>query len=87
MPFCIGNEGVRSPEGHFSRNFSSFGGNLLCWSYENFPKSSLTRRLYDRYGLPECVLYMYWSFFHQKKMEMLHRMQLDFPELFPGRKK
>lgn len=87
MPFCIGNEGVRSPEGHFSRNFSSFGGNLLCWNYENFPKSSLTRRLYDRYGLPECVLYMYWSFFHQKKMEMLHRMQLDFPELFPGRKK
>ena len=87
MPFCIGNEGARSPEGHFSRNFSSFGGNLLCWSYENFPESTLTRRLYERYGLPECVLYMYWSFFHQKKMEMLRRMQLDFPELFPGRMK
>ena len=86
FPFSVGNEGVRSPEGHFSRNFSSFGGNLLCWSYENFPESALTRDLFNRYGRHECVLYLYWSFFHRKKMEMLHRMQLDFPEIFPGKK-
>ena len=87
FPFCIGNEGSRSPQGHFTRNFSSFGGNLLCWSYENFPESQLTARLLNRYGEPDCVLYMYWSFFHRKKMDMLARMQEDFPDLFPGRKK
>ena len=86
FPFCIGNEGERSPKGHFTRHFSSFGGNLLCWSYENFPQSSLTRELLNRYGLPESVTYMYWSFFHQKKLTELQRMQQDFPGLFPGKK-
>ena len=86
FPFCIGNEGERSPQGHFSRNFSSFGGNLLCWSYENFPKSALTQELLNRYGLPESVTYMYWSFFHQKKITELQRMQQDFPAFFPGKK-
>ena len=85
-PFSIGNEGVRSPEGHFSRNFSSFGGNLLCWSYEYFPESSLTQRLFARYGLSDCVQYLYWSYFHQKKIEQLKKMQQDFPGLYPGRK-
>ena len=85
-PFSIGNEGVRSPEGHFSRNFSSFGGNLLCWSYEYFPQSSLTQRLFDRYGLSDCIQYLYWSYFHQKKIEQLQKMQQDFPEFYPGRK-
>ena len=86
FPFSVGNEGERSPQGHFTRNFSSFGGNLLCWSYENFPESQLTARLISRYGEPDCVLYMYWSFFHRKKMDMLARMKEDFPDLFPGRK-
>lgn len=85
-PFSIGNEGERSPEGHFSRNFSSFGGNLLCWSYEYFPQSSLTQRLFDRYGLSDCIQYLYWSYFHQKKIEQLQKMQQDFPEFYPGRK-
>lgn len=85
-PFSIGNEGERSPEGHFSRNFSSFGGNLLCWSYEYFPQSSLTQRLFARYGLSDCIQYLYWSYFHQKKIEQLQKMQQDFPEFYPGRK-
>lgn len=86
FPFNIGNEGVRSPEGHFTRNFSSFGGNLLCWSYENFPRSSFTQALIRRYGMPESLLYMYWSYFHQKKVEQLRQMQQDFGALFPGKK-
>lgn len=86
FPFCIGNEGERSPQGHFTRNFSSFGGNLLCWSYEYFPNSTLTRELLVRYGVPESVTYMYWSFFHQKKVDMLQRLREDFPDFFPGRK-
>ncbi len=86
FPFSIGNEGERSPKGHFTRNFSSFGGNLLCWSYEYFPRSSLTANLLERYGLPDSVLYMYWSFFHRKRIDMLERMQHDFSDLYPGKK-
>ena len=86
FPFSVGNEGERSPKGHFTRNFSSFGGNLLCWSYEYFPHSALTKHLLDRYGLPDSTLYMYWSFFHRKKMDMLERMQQDFADLYPGKK-
>ncbi len=86
FPFNIGNEGVRSPEGHFTRNISSFGGNLLCWSYENFPGSSLTQALIDRYGISDSLQYMYWSYFHQKKLEQLRQMQQDFGALFPGKK-
>ena len=86
FPFNIGNEGERSPKGHFTRNFSSFGGNLLCWSYEYMPNSSLTRHLLNRYGLPDSLLYMYWSYFHQKKVDMLARMKRDFPDLYPGKK-
>ena len=86
FPFNVGNEGERSPKGHFTRNFSSFGGNLLCWSYEYMPNSSLTRHLINRYGLPDSLLYMYWSYFHQKKVDMLARMKRDFPDLYPGKK-
>ena len=86
FPFNVGNEGERSPKGHFTRNFSSFGGNLLCWSYEYFPKSALTGHLLDRYGLPDSVLYMYWSYFQCKKLDMLKRMQDDFAEFYPGKK-
>lgn len=85
-PFNPGNEGERTPPGHFTNYFSSFGGNLLCWSYEHYPLSGLTRNLIDRYGVPNSVLYMYWSFFHQKKTAMLARLQEDFPDFFPGGK-
>jgi hypothetical protein len=86
FPFNIGNEGERSPKGHFTRHISSFGGNLLCWSYEYMPHSNLTRHLIDRYGMPDSLLYLYWSYFHQKKVDMLGRLKRDFPDLYPGKK-
>ena len=87
FPFNPGNEGERTPPGHFTNYFSSFGGNLLCWSYERYPSGTLTRSLIDRYGVPNGVLYMYWSYFHQKKTAMLARLQKDFPDFFPGGKR
>ena len=87
FPFNPGNEGERTPPGHFTNYFSSFGGNLLCWSYERYPSGTLTRSLIERYGVPNSVLYMYWSYFHQKKTAMLARLQKDFPDFFPGGKR
>ena len=87
FPFCPGNEGDRTHKANFTRYVSSFGGNLLCWSYENHPQSMLTAELINRYGLKHSLSFMYWSYFQRKKIDMLARMQRDFPEYFPGGKK
>ena len=77
-PFCFAYEGYRTPPGHFSRSVrSTFGGNLLCWSYEHFPDSSLTRALRRHYGERASWEHLHWSFFSMKNIDMLARLRRE----------
>ena len=61
FPFCFAFEGFRTPSGHFSRSVrSTFGGNLLCWSFEHYPDSALTRRLIRHYGERPALEHLFW---------------------------
>ena len=63
FPFCCSYEGFRTPPKHFSQSVrSSFGGNLLCWSYEHHPDSALTRTLFRHYGEKAALEHLFWSF-------------------------
>ena len=63
FPFCCSYEGFRTPPKHFSQSVrSSFGGNLLCWSYEHYPDSALTRTLFRHYGEKAALEHLFWSF-------------------------
>lgn len=75
FPFCLAFEGGRTPRGHFSRVVrSTFGGNLLCWSYEHAPESALTRGLIRYYGEAAAYPHLYASFFSMKRPDMLARL-------------
>ena len=75
FPFCVAFEGVHSPRGHFTRSVrSTFGGNLLCWSFEHMPESALTRKLVGHYGAEAAYLHLYHSFFSMKRPDMLARL-------------
>ena len=77
-PFCVSFEGYRTPQGHFSRVVrSSFGGNLLCWSYEKAPDSELTRRLIRHYGREAAFLHLRASYFSLKRIDMLGKLRED----------
>ena len=76
FPFCIAFEGGRTPRGHFSRVVrSTFGGNLLCWSFEHAPESALTRALVRYYGEEAAHMHLYCSFFSMKRTDMLARLR------------
>ncbi len=78
FPFCLANEGGRTPPGHFSwRIRSTFAGNLLCWSYEKFPKSPLTRELIRHYGADAALRHLHYSFFSMKRLDLLARLNRD----------
>ena len=71
FPFCFAYEGFRTPPGHFSRSVrSTFGGNLLCWSYEHFPESALTRRLMRHYGERPALEHLFWSFVNMERLDL-----------------
>ena len=77
-PFCFAYEGYRTPPGHFSRSVrSTFGGNVLCWSYEHFPDSFLTRSLRRYYGARASWEHLHWSFFSMKRVDMLARLERE----------
>ncbi len=75
-PFNVTFEGHRSPPGHFTRNIrSSFGGNLLVWSFDTFgPDAMLTRKLVEFYGFPDAYRYLYFSGLNQRSVELLGRI-------------
>lgn len=71
FPFCCAFEGVRTPARHFSQSIrSTFGGNLLCWSYEHFPESALTRALFRHYGEKAALEHLFWSFVNMQYLDM-----------------
>ena len=71
FPFCCSYEGFRTPPRHFSRSVrSSFGGNLLCWSYEHYPESALTRALFRHYGERAAREHIFWSFVNMHYLDM-----------------
>lgn len=71
FPFCCSYEGFRTPPRHFSRSVrSSFGGNLLCWSYEHHPESALTRSLFRHYGETAAREHIFWSFVNMGYLDM-----------------
>ena len=71
FPFCCSYEGFRTPPRHFSRSVrSSFGGNLLCWSYEHYPESALTKALFRHYGERAAQEHIFWSFVNMHYLDM-----------------
>ena len=88
-PFCLAFEGPRTPPGHFSRSVrSTFGGNLLCWSYEKYPGSKLTRGLIRHYGRGAAFLHLYYSYFSMKRIDMLEKLDRDLvPSVEKAREK
>lgn len=73
-PFCVAFEGYRSPEGHFTRTVrSSFGGNLLCASFEYAPDSWLTEKLIQHYGKAHAYRFLYESYFNIKRPDLIRR--------------
>ena len=77
-PFCFAFEGYRTPAGHFSRSVrSTFGGNVLCWSYEHFPDESWTRALRHYYGERAAWEHLHWSFFSMKNIDQLARLRRE----------
>ena len=73
-PFCVAFEGHRSPPGHFTRVVrSSFGGNLLCASFEYAPDSALTQMLIRHYGPDNAYRFLYESAFNLKRPDLLRR--------------
>jgi len=74
-PFCVAYEGVRSPEGHMTRIVqSTFGGNLLAWSFENYPDSPLTKELVHYYGPEYSFWYLKEAYWNLKKPVMLKNL-------------
>ena len=70
FPFCCSYEGFRTPKGHFSQYVrSSFGGNLLCWSYDRDPGSPLTRALFRRYGERPALEHLFWSYVNMHRLD------------------
>ena len=70
FPFCYAYEGHHAPPGHFSRTVrSTFGGNLLCWSYEHYPESALTKALVRHYGERPALEHLFWSFDNMRRLE------------------
>ncbi|MBQ6352737.1 MAG: hypothetical protein IJJ28_05680, partial [Lentisphaeria bacterium] len=75
-PFCFAFEGYRTPPGHFSRSVrSTFGGNVLCWSYAHFPASRWTRTLRRYYGERASWEHLHWSFVSMKDIPRLARLR------------
>ncbi len=84
-PFCVAYEGVRSPEGHMTRIIqSTFGGNLLAWSFENYPDSPLTKKVIDYYGPEYSFWYLKEAYWNLKKPLMLKNLAQS--ELFRPQK-
>lgn len=75
-PFNVAYEGHRSPPGHFTRNVrSSFGGNLLVWSFDTFgPNAFPTRTMVDFYGFPDAYRHLYFSGLNQRDVDLLKRV-------------
>ncbi|MPM97089.1 hypothetical protein SDC9_144262 [bioreactor metagenome] len=75
-PFCVANEGYRTPERHFSRIIRSpFLGNLLVMSFERDPEGEMTRRLIDSIGNDEaCFRHLYISGLHMRNPELVGRL-------------
>ena len=70
FPFCCSYEGFRTPKGHFTQSVrSSFGGNLLCWSYDRDPDSALTRALVRHYGERPALEHLFWSFVNMHRLD------------------
>ena len=73
-PFCVAFEGYRSPAGHFTRVVrSSFGGNLLCASFEYAPDSVLTEKLIRHYGKATAYRFLYESYFNLKRPDLIRQ--------------
>ena len=71
-PFCISNEGHRTPERHFSSVIrSSFWGNLLVMNFERDPEGKYTWMMIDAYGPEYSYLHIYHSGIHMRKPELV----------------
>lgn len=71
-PFCIANEGVRTPEGHFSNTIRSpFLSNLLVMTFERSPEGELTKRLIDSLGEEACFRHIYASGIHMRSPQLV----------------
>ncbi len=74
-PFCLGNEGPRSPEGHFTRVIaSSFWGNVLVMSFDRNPEGALTQKLIAHYGEKACFNYLYVAGVHMRKPDLVAKL-------------
>ena len=75
-PYCVANEGVRTPPGHFSQEIRSpFLGNLLVMSFERDPEGNMTRRLIDSIGDDEaCFRHLYVSALHMRNPELVEKL-------------
>lgn len=75
-PYCVANEGFRTPPGHFSQVIRSpFLGNLLVMSFERNPEGNMTRRLIDSIGDDEaCVRHLYVSALHMRNPELVAQL-------------
>lgn len=74
-PFCIANEGVRTPEGHFSLEIRSpFWGNLLVMNFERDPEGKYTWMMIDAFGPEYSFLHVYHSGIHMRKPELVAQL-------------
>ena len=74
-PFCIANEGFRTPEGHFSRVIRSpFWGNLLVMNFERDPEGKYTQMMIDSFGPEYSFLHIYHSGVHMRKPELVAQL-------------
>jgi hypothetical protein len=81
FPFCYAFEGDRTPVGHFSRSVrSTFGGNLLNWSYEHYPESALTGALVRHYGERAALMHLFWSFVNMGKLDLKEVIDFYLPK-------
>ncbi|MDR0933067.1 MAG: hypothetical protein LBM70_08635 [Victivallales bacterium] len=74
-PFCLANEGARTPERHFSNTIRSpFWGNLLVMSFERDPESKNTWRMIDAFGAENSFWHIYNFGLHTRNPELIAKL-------------
>lgn len=74
-PFCIANEGGRTPEHHFSNSIRSpFWGNLLLMNFERDPEGKYTQLMIDSFGLENAYLHIFHSGIHMRRPELVAQL-------------
>ncbi len=88
-PFCIANEGPRTPPGHFSQTIRSpFLANLLVMTFERNPEGEMTRRLIESIGDDDaCFRHLYYSGIHMRNPDLVAALlQSSFGKMLTEKK-